>query len=267
MSAPRSDPVWQPDGAGRRARIGVLTPHLDPVPESEMTALAPEGVSVHAARVPLGMIGPDGEIVPHVGAETARAFSEPPGVDNGVALLTPLQPRAIVYAFTSSSYVLGADADAALAVRLEARSGGVPVVIQTPAVVAALRALAARRIAVIHPPWYAPDLDRQGADYFAARGFEVVHHGAAQLAGEFHDVRPEQLFDWAMRHVPESADVLVIGGSGFRAIGAIGALESSLGRPVISANQAAMWCALRRAGIPDRIAGYGRLFHHGLPAD
>ena len=33
--------AWRRDGAGRLARIGVLTPHFDPVPESEMVAMAP----------------------------------------------------------------------------------------------------------------------------------------------------------------------------------------------------------------------------------
>jgi hypothetical protein len=33
---------WQPDGAGVLARIGVLTPDFDPVPESEMSAMAPK---------------------------------------------------------------------------------------------------------------------------------------------------------------------------------------------------------------------------------
>src|SRR5215207_2739375 len=43
---------WRPDGVGSVARIGVLTPDFDPVPESEMAAMAPHGVSIHAARVP-----------------------------------------------------------------------------------------------------------------------------------------------------------------------------------------------------------------------
>ena len=42
---------WQPDGVGSLARMGVLTPDFDPVPESEMWAMAPHGVSVHASRV------------------------------------------------------------------------------------------------------------------------------------------------------------------------------------------------------------------------
>src|ERR1051325_8267594 len=42
---------WKPDGAGLLARIGVLTPTLDPVPESEMWAMAPPGVSIHGSPV------------------------------------------------------------------------------------------------------------------------------------------------------------------------------------------------------------------------
>ena len=88
--------MWQPDGTGVDAKIGILTPHMDPVPESELMALAPQGVSIHAARVPLGMVGPDGKIIPIVGPDIARAFSEPPEVDHAVSLLAPLELSAII---------------------------------------------------------------------------------------------------------------------------------------------------------------------------
>jgi hypothetical protein len=42
---------WQPDGAGSLARIGILTPDFDPIPESEVWAMAPLGVSIHTSRV------------------------------------------------------------------------------------------------------------------------------------------------------------------------------------------------------------------------
>jgi hypothetical protein len=42
---------WRPDGVGSLARIGVLTPDDDPVPESEMWTMATHGLSLHAARV------------------------------------------------------------------------------------------------------------------------------------------------------------------------------------------------------------------------
>ena len=252
--------MWQPDGAGKSARIGVLTPHLDPVPESEFQALAPEGVSIHAARVPLGMVGPDGEIIPRVDPEIARAFSQPPAVDDAAALLAPLTPNAIVYAFTSSSYILGSEADARLKARLQNRTGGIPIVIQTPSLASALQALDSERIALIHPPWFSTELDALGARYFQKEGFDVVYHGPARLRGDYGDIGPEQIFEWTKAQVPDNADAVVIGGGGFRAIGAIQALERSLGRPVLSANQVSFWCALRVAGVNDEIVGYGRLF-------
>ncbi len=257
--------MWQPDGAGSRARIGVLTPHLDPVPESEFQALAPEGVSIHAARVALGMVGPDGEIIARVDPDIARAFCQPPDVDDAAALLSALTPSAIVYAFTSSSYILGSEADALLRERLEERVNGIPVVIQTPALVTALRVLQAERVALIHPPWFSPELDALGADYFQKQGVSVVFHDSAKLRRDYGDIRPDQIFDWAKAHVPDSADALVIGGGGFRAIGAIEALEAALGRPVLSANQASFWCALRVSGVDDPVSNYGQIFRKSLP--
>lgn len=257
--------MWQADGTGSRARIGVLTPHLDPVPESEFQALAPHGVSIHAARVPLGMMGPDGKIIPRVDPEIAKAFSEGPAVDNAAALLAAVSPSAVVYAFTSSSYILGAEGDSRLRERLEKEMNSTPVVIQTSALVTALRALGTDRIALIHPPWFSPELDRLGADYFEKEGVFVAYHGPAQLRSDYGDIRPEHIFDWATRHVPENADALVIGGGGFRAIGAIRALEEALCRPVLSANQASFWCALRASGVDDELANYGEIFRKPLP--
>jgi maleate isomerase len=182
--------MWQPDGASWRARIGVLTPHLDPVPESEFQAMAPTGVSIHATRVPLGMIGPDSRIPPQVGPAAAGTFAEPPHVDKAVALLAATPLHVIVYAFTSSSYILGAHADAALKASLEEGTQGIPVVIATPAACLALQAAGVCRIALIHPPWFSTDLDRSGAEYFGNQGFEVVHHGPAPLRTEYGEIHP-----------------------------------------------------------------------------
>jgi maleate isomerase len=84
--------TWEPDGAGWRARIGVLTPDDDTVPESEFWTMAPDGVSVHAARVPLVDV---------------RTYSDPPGPDNAIEQLAKLPLQSIVFAFTTSSYLLG----------------------------------------------------------------------------------------------------------------------------------------------------------------
>lgn len=257
---------WMPDGSATRARIGILTPHLDAVPESEFQALAPAGVSIHSARVPLGMVGPHGEIIPNVDAEIAKAFAAPPAVDEAVSLLSAVDPKVIVYAFTSSSYILGPEEDKRLQGRLQSRAKNIPVVIQSVALVAALRTLQSERISLIHPPWFSDSLDALGASYFQSQGVEVLEHGQAKLTEDYSDMSPDAIFDWVVRHTPDNADAVVLGGGGFRATGVIGVIENKLGCPVLSANQAAFWLALRVSGIDDQLDGYGRIFEENSPA-
>ena len=115
--------VWQPDGWSWRARIGILTPHADIGPESEFQAMAPDGISIHAARVPLGVYTPGGTMDPTIAEGHVRAFADPPLIDDAAELLAAAPLHAIVFGFISSSYVRGAADDAALKRRLEERTG------------------------------------------------------------------------------------------------------------------------------------------------
>ncbi len=256
--------MWQPDGWGSRGRVGLLTPHNDIVPEGEFRAMAPESVSIHAARVPLGWRS--GSEPPPIGLDAARAFAEPPHVDEAAELLAAAPLSVIAYAFTSSSYLVGPDGDAALKERLEKRTHGIPVVIPCPSVVLALRALQLRRLALIHPPWFPAELDRLGADYFRRAGLEVVYSAAAAgLPRNQLSVQPVQVYEWVHTHVPDTAEVVFIGGGGLRAIGAILALEEALTRPVLTANQVLFWHALRLARVDEPIVCYGQIFGRELP--
>ncbi len=58
---------------------------------------------------------------------------------------------------------------------------------------------------------------------------------------------------------------MFVGGNGFRAVGAIRALEVALARPVLTANQTVFWHALRLGGIRASVVGYGQLFSRELP--
>jgi maleate isomerase len=256
--------MWQPDGWGFRARIGVLTPHADIGPESELTAMAPEGVSVHAARVPLSLIRPGGAMDPTIPLEPVRAFADPPLVDDAAELLAAAPLHAIGFGFTSSSYVCGAAADEALRERLEGRTRGIPVAITGLSAVLALRALGVNRLALIDPPWFSPELNAMGAEYFRSQGLEVVHHAPAEVPSEQRAVHPGQLYEWARAHVPAEAEAVFIGGNGFRTVGVIAALEEDLGVPVLTANQVLCWHLLRLAGTRAPVVGYGRLFARPL---
>jgi maleate isomerase len=256
--------MWQSDGWGQ-TRIGVLTPHADVVPEAEFNALAPDGVSIHAARVPFGGYKPGGVMDPTIASNAVRAFADPPAVDDAAEMLAMAPLHAIIFGFTSSSYVRGAADDAVLKSRLEARTRGIPVIIPCAAAVTALAALSARRVALVSPPWFSADMDRQGVEYFHSQALEVVCSGPAGLPSDQQAIEPDQLYNWIRSHVPASADSVFVGGNGFRAIGVIKALEDSLDRPVLTANQVAFWCALRLTGARVPVTNYGRIFEFDLP--
>jgi maleate isomerase len=57
-------------------------------------------------------------------------------------------------------------------------------------------------------------------------------------------------------------EAVFIGGNGFRAAGAVGALEASLDCPVLTSNQVLLWSALGRTGATAEVSGYGRIFAH-----
>jgi len=254
---------WRPDGVGSVGRIGVLTPDFDPVPESEMWAMAPQGVSIHTARVYWQQAASARQgLVPR----DAGGFAQPPHVDNAVAQLVDLAPRVILFAFTSSSYVLGATSDDDVRARLEDRSRKIPVLLTCPAATDALRTLGVRRVALIHPPWFTEEVNGQGLNYFRSQGFEVVRSTVLSPSRSFTEVPPAEVYGWARRNVPDVAEAVFIGGNGFRAIGAIHALEEALHRPILTANQVLFWQALRRVGVTSKVTHYGRIFSESRPA-
>ena len=256
--------MWQSDGWAQ-TRIGVLTPHADVGPETELNALAPDGISIHAARIPFGAYKPGGTMDPTIAADPVRAIADPPAVDDAAELLAMAPLHAIIFGFTSSSYLRGAADDETLKSRLETRTRGIPVIVTCAAAVTAMAALSVKRMALINPPWFSVEIDQKGASYFRSQGIEVVYSGPARLPSDQQAIQPSQVYDWVRSCVPKSAEGVFIGGNGFRAIGVIKALEESLDRPVLTANQVAFWCALRRAGARATVAGYGRIFEFDLP--
>ena len=60
----------------------------------------------------------------------------------------------------------------------------------------------------------------------------------------------------------DEADIYFISCANIRSIDVIEDLEKELGRPVVTSNQAAFWCALRKIGIRDRVPKLGHLFDH-----
>ena len=247
----RNVSALKPDGFGWRARIGVLTHDDNTVPETELSTMAPDGVSIHAARVPFTDL---------------RTYADPPGPDDATQRLARLPLQAIVYAFTTGSYLLGTTGERELVTRLEQRSNGIPVLMPASAAVAAFRELAVGRIALIHAPFFTDEVDRKGLEYFQNQGFEVVYASHLRPAQNVPHpnlgsiVTPPELYEWVRKHAPSNLEGIFIAGNGFRSIGVITALEEDLGRPVLTANQVALWYVLRLAGVGAKVHDYGQVF-------
>ena len=127
----------KPDGHGWRARLGVLTHDDSAISESELWTMTPAGVSLHTSRILF---------------RDLATFSDPPGPEHAADLLARSPLRAIIYAWTVGSYLLGTTGEEELIRRVAQHSHGVPVLMSAPAAVAGFRALEVERIALIHAP-------------------------------------------------------------------------------------------------------------------
>jgi maleate isomerase len=234
-------------------RIGLLTPHAAIGPEEEFPAMAPGQVVTCVARVS-GDATPDG----------LRTLTAPPFLDTAADMLGRGSVDVIGYASTSSGYAIGFDAEAAVVSRLS-RQVGIPVVATCASAVMALRVLDVERIALVDPPWFDTELNELGAAYFQSEGFDVVSATSADLSKDPRRIEASAVFEWTARDVSDDAEAVFIGGNGFRAAGAIAALEAAIGRPVLTSNQVLLWNLLAHVGATFGVSGYGRLFAHRPP--
>ena len=243
---------WQPDGSGRLTTIGVLTPQGDARPESEIKAMAPDGVAVHSSIVHW--------IRDPSRADNFRRFLEPPHLDNAAELLSSFQPSSVILGFSSTSYIDGPDGDPPLVSRIEKATKGIPVILPTLAFAEALRFLHIRRIAIVHPPWFAEETNLMGRDYFQKVGFEVLSCKRMEPSRRLSELSPAEVYEWVIANTPGRAETVLLSGNGARTVGAISALEKRLRKPVLTANQIPLWSALRRVGLASKVRNYGRVF-------
>jgi maleate isomerase len=244
-------------------RIGVLTPHAASGPEAELPAILPGRLVTCVARVSTDVVsGGAGTELTTLGG--ARAGTAPHLLDEAADLFARGEVDAIGFASTSSAYAMGFEGESGLVSRLSRRLG-VPVAGTCASAVLALRMLDVGRIALVEPPWFDEGLNKSGAAYFRSQGFDVVSSASAGLSRDPGRIEPAAVVEWTSRHVGEEAEAVFIGGNGFRAAGAIAALEAALERPVLSSNQVLLWRLLGHVGSTFVISGFGRLFSHTPP--
>jgi maleate isomerase len=158
--------VTSNDNWGWQGRIGLFIVGNEAVPEAEWWAMAPRGVSVHAARVTAR-------------APWARWREGGKGVEpeedliRGCRQFSAMRLSAVVVAHSSSSIVGGKGWDEAAVASLAPLLGaGTFITTNGLDTQAALRACGVRRPFLVLPPWFNDETVAAGIRYYADHGFE-----------------------------------------------------------------------------------------------
>lgn len=216
--------------------------------EPELYAMAPDGIAILTGRISLPRTTPE---------ELAKLAEKAEAV---TAELATAKPDIILFACTSGSFVNGKNYDTEISLRLSKVAGGIPVLTTTTAVVNALNALHAKSISFGTP--YIESVNRRAEKYFTDNGFNMQKIEGLGLDTDYEIglQTTDTICDLARRVDMDASDVVVLSCTNIKTAPILDKLESELHKPVVSANQAMLWNALREIGVNDKIPGLGSLF-------
>lgn len=239
-------------GLGWRARIGMIALASGMSGEEEMHRLLPrDEVLLLTTRV-----ANKNSIVMTTLAEMERDMTRA-----AATLLPEERLDVMIYCCTSGTIAMGEAAVTELIRRVKPE-----IAVTTPftGVVAACRALGLRRLAMLAP--YTREVTQAMRDHLGAKGLDLVRTATFGLAldSEICRVDPAVIRDAALAVDCLEAEAVFICCTGLRAADIIEELEATLGKPVLTSNQALAWHALRLAAYPDPVGGFGRLMRIDL---
>ena len=143
---------------GTRAKLGMLLPSGNQAAEPQFHAMLPAGVSLHTTRLKL------------TGSSEKDLLAMTERVEEAAELAADAGADLLVFHCTAVS-TFSVELEQSIKQRV-AKASGKPVTATSEAIVAALRAVGAKKIVMLSP--YIEAINQREAVYFKAAGFEIL---------------------------------------------------------------------------------------------
>ncbi|MCC7484423.1 MAG: aspartate/glutamate racemase family protein [Burkholderiales bacterium] len=232
---------------GWRGRIGLLVPSINTTMETEFWRIAPEGVSVHTARIAGGRHGTPEELR---GMESASR--------QAAAEVAMVEPDVVVYGCTSGSFFEGPDWNGRICEALTAIAKA-PTVTTAGAMAECLLAGGVKRVDVLTP--YVEVTNERLRQFLRTFGIEVATLGTFDMLDMFDHakIEPGEIYRKVKEIATPKSEAVFVACTQLRALEVLDSLERDLGKPVYSAVQASAWAGYRAMGVDPRVANCGSL--------
>lgn len=230
-------------------RIGVLVPFTNCNLEPDMMALCPPGCTMHFER--LG--GYDVDEIPGSAQMAGLGGSD---ISETLRLISGARPAMILYGCTSATLAHGCAFDRDLAAQIKASSGA-QCLTAAGALVAGLKAIGAASVGFASP--YIGEVNEKAEAFLADEGIGVAKRAEIGRAlGNYGqgELTPDEVYDLALRADAPEAQAIVLSCTDMRGVEVITRIEATLGKPVVTSNQAMIFGLMRSLSLPR---------HDGLP--
>jgi maleate isomerase len=236
-----------------RARIGFIIPSSNRMVEPQIQRLMPTGVVPHFTRI--GMTN----------RHKAPLEQLIPRITEAAGLLADSKCDVIVLQCTGTSMSGGVEIEQRVIAAMEGATGR-RALTTASALTAAFTALGASRLVFISESKQNDHNEKLA--YLREAGYDIVADKAVALDGTdaYCTMPPRLWYDTAVALRNEAAQAYFISCANIHGIDVIEDLERDLGKPVVTSNQAALWCSLRAVGITEALPGLGLLLRHDAPA-
>ncbi|WP_372574150.1 maleate cis-trans isomerase family protein [Ruegeria jejuensis] len=235
------------------ARIGVLVPYTNTNLEPDLMRMRVPGTTLHAQR----MGGYDADEIPGSDQMAGLGASD---ISHDLRMIAGVRPDIVLYGCTSATLTHGPTFDTKLAKSI-ADTCQAKCVTAAGALVAALQALGVQRIGFSSP--YLDEINQQAVRFLESNGIGTIRCADIdRTLGNYGqgELTPAEIHDLALRADHKQAEAIVLSCTDMRSVEVVAEIEVALGKPVVTSNQAMMFCVMRALGLSRHSALPGRLF-------